>query len=216
MLDEGARLRFQLDRFGDYLTLEQGTSPLTLEAYRRDVERFVDYVRVKGAASPIDVTSRTPPRFRLPPQGPRPRAVVDPPEHLGGADVFSIPAVGRRRHARPERAAGDAEALANAARCAHRREISRLLAAPTLDDPLVFRDRAMLEIAYGAGLARFGMDQHRRPRRAVRGQAGSRVRQGKQGASGADRPLGDRRRRDVYPRAAATAREGRRERCSVS
>jgi integrase/recombinase XerD len=31
-------------------------------------------------------------------------------------------------------------------------EISRLLAAPTLDDPLVFRDRAMLELAYGAGL----------------------------------------------------------------
>ena len=31
-------------------------------------------------------------------------------------------------------------------------EIERLLAAPTLDDPLVFRDRAMLELAYGAGL----------------------------------------------------------------
>jgi len=31
-------------------------------------------------------------------------------------------------------------------------EITRLLAAPTLDDPLAFRDRAMLELAYGAGL----------------------------------------------------------------
>ena len=31
-------------------------------------------------------------------------------------------------------------------------EIARLLAAPTLDDPLAFRDRAMLELAYGAGL----------------------------------------------------------------
>jgi integrase/recombinase XerD len=31
-------------------------------------------------------------------------------------------------------------------------EIDRLLAAPLLDDPLVFRDRAMLELAYGAGL----------------------------------------------------------------
>jgi integrase/recombinase XerD len=31
-------------------------------------------------------------------------------------------------------------------------EVERLLAAPTLDDPLVFRDRAMLELAYGAGL----------------------------------------------------------------
>jgi integrase/recombinase XerD len=31
-------------------------------------------------------------------------------------------------------------------------EVERLLAAPTLDDPLVFRDRALLELAYGAGL----------------------------------------------------------------
>ena len=31
-------------------------------------------------------------------------------------------------------------------------EVERLLASPTLDDPLVFRDRALLELAYGAGL----------------------------------------------------------------
>jgi integrase/recombinase XerD len=31
-------------------------------------------------------------------------------------------------------------------------EVQRLLAAPTLDEPLAFRDRALLELAYGAGL----------------------------------------------------------------
>jgi integrase/recombinase XerD len=31
-------------------------------------------------------------------------------------------------------------------------EAERLLASPTLDDTMVFRDRAMLELAYGAGL----------------------------------------------------------------
>jgi integrase/recombinase XerD len=31
-------------------------------------------------------------------------------------------------------------------------EVTRLIGAPGHDDPLVFRDRAMLEIAYGAGL----------------------------------------------------------------
>ena len=58
MRDESAHLRFQLDRFGDFLTLEQGTSPRTLEAYRRDVERLVEYATTKGALSPVDVTSR--------------------------------------------------------------------------------------------------------------------------------------------------------------
>jgi integrase/recombinase XerD len=31
-------------------------------------------------------------------------------------------------------------------------EVQRLLASPTLDDAMVFRDRALLELAYGAGL----------------------------------------------------------------
>ena len=31
-------------------------------------------------------------------------------------------------------------------------EIQKLLASPSMDDPLYFRDRAMLEVAYGAGL----------------------------------------------------------------
>jgi integrase/recombinase XerD len=152
MVDESAVLRFQIDRFGDYLTLEQGTSPLTLEAYRRDVERLVDYARVKGATSPIDITSRLLRDFvyHLKDLGLSPSSIRrnisavrtyfrfllsdgvvtrDPSERLETPrrwrtlpDVLTIP------------------------------EISRLLGAPTLDDPMVFRDRAMLEIAYGAGL----------------------------------------------------------------
>ena len=152
MVDDTATLRFQIDRFGDYLTLEQGTSPLTLEAYRRDVERLVAYMRVKGAASPIDITSRLLRDFvyHLKDLGLAPASIRrnisavrtyfrfllsdgvvtrDPSERLETPrrwrtlpDVLTVP------------------------------EISRLLAAPTLDDPLAFRDRAMLEIAYGAGL----------------------------------------------------------------
>jgi integrase/recombinase XerD len=152
MVDDTVTLRFQIDRFGDYLTLEQGTSPLTLEAYRRDVERLVDYVRVKGATSPIDITSRLLRDFvyQLKDLGLAPSSIRrnisavrtyfrfllsdgvvtrDPSERLETPrrwrtlpDVLTVP------------------------------EISRLLAAPTLDDPLAFRDRAMLEIAYGAGL----------------------------------------------------------------
>ena len=59
MVDDGAALRFHLERFDDFLTLEQGTSPRTVEAYRRDIERLVEYAVVKGIARPNDLTSRT-------------------------------------------------------------------------------------------------------------------------------------------------------------
>src|SRR4029079_10643762 len=58
MADESAHLRFQLDRFGDFLTLEQGTSPRTLEAYQRDVARLAQFAVSKGAPSPIDISSK--------------------------------------------------------------------------------------------------------------------------------------------------------------
>jgi integrase/recombinase XerD len=152
MADDGALLRFQLDRFGDFLTLEQGSSERTLEAYRRDVERLVDYARTKGATAPGDVTSRMLREFvyHLKDLGLAPSSirrnisavrtyfrfllsdgvvVRDPSERL------ETP---KRWRTLPDVLTVD--------------EVTRLLAAPTLDDPLAFRDRAMLELAYGAGL----------------------------------------------------------------
>jgi integrase/recombinase XerD len=152
MIDEGAALRFQLDRFGDFLTLEQGTSPRTLEAYLRDVERLVEYGTVKGILAPGDITSRTLREFvyQLKDLGLAPSSirrnisairtyfrflladgvvVKDPSERL------ETP---KRWRTLPEVLTVD--------------EIERLLAAPQFDQALAFRDRAMLELAYGAGL----------------------------------------------------------------
>ena len=152
MVDESAALRFQLDRFGDFLTLEQGTSPLTLEAYRRDLERLVDYVRAKGATSPIDITSRVLRDFvyHLKDLGLAPSSIR---RNISAVRTYfrfllSDGVVARdpsERLETPRRWRTLPDVLTVA-------EVSRLLAAPTLDDPLAFRDRAMLEIAYGAGL----------------------------------------------------------------
>ena len=49
---------FLLERFSDFLSLEKGSSSRTQDAYARDVARFVDFALVKGAAAPLDVTSR--------------------------------------------------------------------------------------------------------------------------------------------------------------
>lgn len=152
MLDEGAALRFQLDRFSDYLTLEQGSSPRTLEAYRRDVERLVDYARSKGIQTPTDVTSRTLREFvyHLKDLGLSPSSIR---RNISAVRTYfrflmADGAVVRdpsERLETPQRWRTLPDVLTV-------QEVERLLAAPTLDDPFAFRDRAMLELAYGAGL----------------------------------------------------------------
>lgn len=152
MLDEGAVLRFQLDRFGDYLTLEQGTSPRTLEAYRRDTERLIGYVRAKGGTAPADITSRLLREFvyHLKDVGLSPSSIRRNISAIRTYFRFLLAdgAVTRdpsERLETPKRWRTLPEVLTVA-------EIERLLAAPTLDDTFAFRDRAMLELAYGAGL----------------------------------------------------------------
>ena len=132
--------------------LEKGTSPLTLEAYRRDVERLVDYARAKGATAPLDVTSKLLREFvyHLKDLGLSPSSIR---RNVSAVRTYfrflmSDGIVARDPSERLEtpkkwRTLPDVLTV---------EEISRLLVAPTLDDPLAFRDRAMLELAYGAGL----------------------------------------------------------------
>ena len=143
---------FWLGPFADYLTLEDGASPRTVEAYGRDIARFADYALTKGAHEPAEVGStmlrsyiyhlkdlglasssirrnisalRTYYKFLLN-EG---HVVRDPSERL------ETP---RKWRELPDVLTAD--------------EVAKLIETPSLDEPLVFRDRAMLELAYGAGL----------------------------------------------------------------
>ena len=143
---------FSLDLFHDYLSVEQGASPRTNEAYARDLERFATFARLAGAAAPTDVAARmlrdyvyhlkdlglAPASIRRNVSAVRSyfrflvgegRVLRDPSERL------ETP---RRWRTLPEVLSVD--------------DVQRLLASPSLDDALVFRDRALLELAYGAGL----------------------------------------------------------------
>jgi integrase/recombinase XerD len=143
---------FLLERFADYLTLEMGTSPRTLEAYQRDVARLAEYAITKRAPSPVDVTSRVLREFvyHLKDIGLAPASIRRNVSAvrtyfrflLADGTVARDPS---ERLETPKRWRTLPEVLTI-------EEISRLLAAPTLDDSLAFRDRAMLELAYGAGL----------------------------------------------------------------
>jgi len=143
---------FLVERFGDFLALEKGSSPRTLEAYARDVARFVDFAIIKGATAPLDVTPKVLREFvyQLKDLGLSPSSIrrnVSAVRSyfrflMGDGHVVRDPS---ERLDTPQRWRTLPEVLTVA-------EIQKLLSAPTMDDPLYFRDRAMLEIAYGAGL----------------------------------------------------------------
>jgi integrase/recombinase XerD len=152
MVDDEVSRAFLLERFGDFLALEQGAAARTTDAYGRDVARFIAYARAKGVREPLAAS---------------PRLLRDFVYHL--KDIGLAPASIRRnvsavrtyfrfliadghlvsdpseRLDTPRRWLTLPDVLTPA-------EVQRLLDAVTLDEPLAFRDRAMLELAYGAGL----------------------------------------------------------------
>jgi integrase/recombinase XerD len=143
---------FLLERFQEFLALEDGASPRTLEAYGRDLERLTVWCTTKGLASPAGLTPALLRDFvyhlkdiGLSPASIR-RSVSATRTYfkfmIGEGEMQSDPSerleTPRKWRTLPEVLTVD--------------EVNRLLAAVSLDEPLVFRDRAMLELAYGAGL----------------------------------------------------------------
>jgi integrase/recombinase XerD len=143
---------FFLERYADFLALERGSANRTQEAYARDVVRFVDFATTKGAKTPVDVTPKLLREFvyHLKDLGLSPASIR---RNVSGVRSYFKFLIGDGHMVRdpserletPKRWRTLPEVLTVA-------EIQKLLAAPTMDDPMYFRDRAMLEVAYGAGL----------------------------------------------------------------
>jgi integrase/recombinase XerD len=144
--------QFMLAGFTDYVALEQGLSPRTQEAYRRDLLRFAEYAEAKGAATPPDVSARLLREYvyHLKDLGLSPASIRRNVSAIrtyfrfltGDGIVVRDPS---ERLETPKRWRTLPDVLTVD-------EVQQLLASPTLDDALVFRDRALLELAYGAGL----------------------------------------------------------------
>jgi integrase/recombinase XerD len=143
---------FLLARFTDYVALEQGLSPRTQEAYERDLQRFAEYAELRGVTAPPDITARILREYvyHLKDLGLSPASIRRNVSAVrtyfrfltGDGLVVRDPS---ERLETPKRWRSLPDVLSVD-------EVQRLLASPTLDDALVFRDRALLELAYGAGL----------------------------------------------------------------
>jgi integrase/recombinase XerD len=150
--DERRARSFLLPRFSDFVALEQGLSPRTQEAYQRDLMRFAQYADAKGIAAPLDITARLLREYvyHLKDLGLSPASIR---RNVSAVRTYFRFLVGdglvvrdpSERLETPKRWRTLPDVLTV-------EEVQRLLAAPSLDDRLVFRDRALLELAYGAGL----------------------------------------------------------------
>ncbi len=144
--------RFHLVAFRDHLSLEAGHSPNTIEAYSRDLSRLLDFAVTRGIRSPGDLDT---PALRdfvfllkdLGLSGATIRRNISAirtwfaflaGEGLVDRDPSDRLETPKRWRTLPEVLSVD--------------EVTRLLEAPGLDDRLAWRDRALLELGYGAGL----------------------------------------------------------------
>ena len=143
---------FQLERFHDHLSVEKGASPRTNEAYLRDVSRFAVFSATKGAAAPASASAKILREYvyHLKDLGLSPSSIR--------RNVSAVRSYFRFMLSEGELVRDPSERLEAPRRWRTLPEVltveeaARLLAAPSLDEPLAFRDRAMLELAYGAGL----------------------------------------------------------------
>ncbi len=151
-LNERIAADFWLEQFRDFLSIESGHSPNTVEAYERDLKRLGEFAASRGIRDPARL-SRTHLRdfvYLLKDLGLSPATIGRTISAVrtyyrfmtGEGRITEDPS---DRLAAPRRGRVLPDTLSVA-------EIERLLAAPQLDEPLAWRDRALLELGYGAGL----------------------------------------------------------------
>lgn len=141
-----------------HLDVERGLSAHTLAAYRRDLARYSEYARAQGVAAPADVTEQTVAGFL---RHLRTGDAAHGPLAASSAARTLVAVRGLHRFlaAEGETAHDPAQSVAPPAppsrlpKAISLHEVERLLdAASQRDPPVSLRDRALLEVLYGAGL----------------------------------------------------------------
>lgn len=143
---------FWLEAFADHLSLEAGSSPHTVENYLRDLRRLAQYATSRGIGDPSRLTTTAIRDFvyYLKDVGLAPTSIR---RQIAAVRTYYRFLIGEGHVTRDPSAGVDLpktwrrlpEVLSPA-------EVEALLGAPTPDEPLGWRDRALLEVAYGTGV----------------------------------------------------------------
>lgn len=147
-----------VDRFLDHLTVERGLSRNTLDAYRRDLQRYVAFLRERGIADPLSAGEEDIGAFLahlsateyVPGKRYRPSSVARTLAAVRSFHRFLVRE--GTAHADPAALISRPRVPRNLPRPLSLDEVERLIASPGDDGPVALRDTAILETLYGAGL----------------------------------------------------------------
>lgn len=142
---------FRLELFTDFLALERGASPNTVAAYRRDILHLVQFLEGRGADAPEGATTATLRDFifHLKDLG---LAATSIRRHISSTRTYYRFLAGEGYVVRdPTERLTSPKKWRTLPAVLSQAEVERLLAAPRADDPLAWRDRALLEFAYATG-----------------------------------------------------------------
>lgn len=144
--------QFWIEGFRDFLALEAGHSANTVEAYLRDLRRLGEFALARGVADPAEVTRAHLREFvyLLKDLGLSPATIRREVSAIRTYYGFLL-GEGRVREDPSDRLETPRRGRVLPAVLTVS-EVEALLAAPSADDPLGWRDRALLELGYGAGV----------------------------------------------------------------
>ncbi len=141
-----------LDLFLNYLVVERGLSANTLDAYGRDLSRYLDFLQQEKISDANRVTPPVVLRF----------LAMLKQQHLSARSrarvLVSLRMFHKFLHAEEITEGNPADrveaprSIKSLPHTLSPAEVERLLAAPTGEDNLDYRDRAMLELLYATGL----------------------------------------------------------------
>ena len=141
-----------LDLFMSYLAVERGLARNTLDAYGRDLSRYVTWLNRQGVTRPDAIATPLLLRFlnHLKDEGLAPRSRSRALVALRTFHKFLVSE--RLCTVNPTGQIAAPRSLAPLPKTLSPRDVEALLASPRGDGPLAARDRAMLEILYATGL----------------------------------------------------------------